>query len=237
MALDCLVVTCDPTLLGQIKANFSARGASLDLRQDSASAVELASRRHWDGLIIDCDDVAGGTEALVNMRSSRSNQQTLIIAVLNGSTSAETALDLGANFVLCKPIEESRLRGVLDVALPKMEREHRRYFRYDIDLPVRFQNHLGQSFSTKMKNVSEGGMAIELVDPVHLKGVVPVDFDIPSVEPQAFHAKADIVWSDSFAMGLRFLHIEKDCELALQSWLSSLESQLQFRDATERIGQ
>src|SRR5579864_784749 len=118
MALDCLVVTSDPTLLGQIKANFSARGASLDLRQDAASAVELASRRHWDGLIIDCDDVAGGTEALVKMRSSRSNQETLIVAVLNGSTDTQTALDLGANFVLCKPIEESRLRGVLDIALP-----------------------------------------------------------------------------------------------------------------------
>jgi CheY-like chemotaxis protein len=236
MGLDCLLVTCDPTLLGQIKANFSARGASLDLRQDSASAVELTSRRHWDGLIIDCDDVAGGMEALVNVRSSRSNRESLIIAVLNGSTNAKTALDLGANFVLCKPIEESRLRSVLDIALPKMEREHRRYFRYDIDLAVRFQNHLGQSFSTTMKNVSEGGMAIKLIDPVHLKGIVPVEFDIPSVEPRAFHAKADIVWSDSFEMGLRFLHIEKDCEAALQSWLSSLEAQSQFRGSTERIG-
>jgi hypothetical protein len=80
-------------------------------------------------------------------------------------------------------------------------------------------------------------MAIKLVDPVHLKGVVPVDFDIPSVEPKAFHAKADIVWSDSFAMGLRFLHIERDCKLALQSWLSSLEAQSQFRDSAERIEQ
>jgi CheY-like chemotaxis protein len=237
MPLDCLVVTCDPTLLGQVKANFSARGASLDLRQDSASAIELASRRHWDGLIIDCDDVAGGTDALVNMRSSRSNQQTLIIAILNGSTSAEKALDLGANFVLSKPIEESRLRGVLDIAVSKMEREHRRYFRYDIDLPVRFQNHLGQTFNSRMKNVSEGGMSIKLVNPVHLKGIVPVEFDIPSVEPKPFHAKADIVWSDSFAMGLRFLHIEKDCELALQSWLTSLEAQSRLRDATEPIGQ
>src|ERR1700690_2915490 len=235
MGLDCLVVTCDPTLLGQIKANFNARGASLDLRQDSASALELASRRHWDGLIIDCDDVAGGAEALVNVRSSRSNRETLIIAVLNGSTSTETALDLGANYVLCKPIEESRLRGVLDLALPRMEREHRRYFRYDIDLPVRFQNHLGQSFNSTMKNVSENGMAIKLVNPVHLKGVVPVDFDIPSIEPKAFHAKADIVWSDSFAMGLRFLHIEKDGKEALQSWLSSLEAQLQFRDSSGPI--
>jgi len=230
MALNCLVVTCDSTLLGEIKANFNERGATLDLRQDSASAIELASRRHWDGLIIDCDDVTGGAEALAKVRNSRSNRESLIIAVLHGSTSTERALDLGANFVLCKPIEESRLRGVLDIAIPKMEREHRRYFRYDINLPVRFQNHLGQTCSTRMKNVSEGGMAIRLVYPVHLKGVVPVDFDIPSIEPRPFHAKADIVWGDAFAMGLRFLHIEKDCELALQSWLSALESQSQFRD-------
>ena len=236
MGLDCLVVTCDATLLGQIKTYFRAHGVSLDLRQDSASAVELASRRHWDGLIIDCDDVAGGTETLVNVRSSRSNQETLIVAVVNGSTGRDTVLDLGANFVLCKPIDETRLRSVLDPALAKMEREHRRYFRYDIELPVRFQNQLGQSVSATMKNISEGGMAIKLVDPVRLKGVVPVEFDIPSIEPQAFHAKADIVWSDLFTMGLRFLHIEKNSEVALQSWLSSLEGQFQFRDSTRQIG-
>ena len=87
-----------------------------------------------------------------------------------------------------------------------------------------------------MKNVSEGGMSIKLVDPVRLEGVVPVEFDIPSVEPQAFHAKADVVWCDSFSMGLRFLHIEKNCEAALQSWLSSLEAQAQFRESTDLIG-
>jgi len=236
MGLDCLVVTCDPTLLGQIKANCSGRGVSLDLRQDSASAIELASRRHWDGLIIDCDDVAGGTEVLVSVRASRSNRETLIVAVLKDSTRRETILDLGANFVLCKPTDESRLRRVLDQAVPKMEREHRRYFRYDVELPVWIQNPLGQSVSATIRNIREGGMAVKLADPVRFKGVVPVDFTIPSVEPQPFHAKADIVWSDSFAMGLRFLHIEKTSEAALRSWLNSLEARFQFRDSVRQVG-
>jgi len=187
-----------------------------------------------DGLVIDCDDVAGGTEALVKVRNSRSNKETQIVAVVNGSTSVGTALDSGADFVLCKPIQETRLRSVLDIVLPKMECEHRRYFRYSIDLPVRFRNHLGQSSTARMKNVSEGGLAIKLVDPIHLKGVVPVEFDIPSIEPQAFHAKADVVWSDSFEMGLRFLYIEKDSGVALKSWLDLLEAQCQFRESTER---
>jgi CheY-like chemotaxis protein len=182
--------------------------------------------------VIDCDDVPGAREVLAQVRNSPANKHTLILAVVNGSTSAEAALDLGANFILSKPVQQARLRSVLDIAIPKMEREHRRYFRYDVDLPVRFRNPLGQSFTATMKNVSEGGLAIKLVDPVKLKGVVTVEFDLPSVEPQVFHAKADIVWSDSFVMGLRFLYIEKNSGVALQAWLNSLEAQFQFREST-----
>lgn len=231
MGLECLIVTCDPNLLGQLRSSFSPHVASLDFRQDSASAIELASRRHFDGLVIDCDDAIGGAEALAKVRGSRSNKESLIVAVVNGFTSVETALDLGANFVLSKPVQEPRLRSVVDAAIPKMEREHRRYFRYEIDLPVRFRDDLGQPVAAKMKNLSEGGLAIRLVDPLHLKGVVPVEFDLPSVEPQLFRAKADVVWSDSFEMGLRFLYMEPDSRTALQSWLNVLESQSRFRDS------
>src|SRR6202035_5793642 len=114
-----------------------------------------------------------------------------ILAVVNGFTSAEEALNLGADFAISKPIQRSRLRTILDATVPKMEREHRRYFRYDVDLPVRFQTSPGQCFDGKMKNVSESGMAVKLVDPLRLTGVVTVEFELPSVAAQVFHAKAD----------------------------------------------
>jgi hypothetical protein len=234
MGVQCLAVTRDSNLLGQIKATLSEHEASLDLRQDSASAVELVSRRHWDGLIIDCDDVPRGTETITHVRNSRSNKQTLIFAVVNGSTSVDTALDLGSTFVLCKPVQEIRWRSVLGAALPKMEREHRRYFRYEVDLPVRLWNHDGQTFPARMKNVSEGGLAIKPADPLRLEGVVNVEFEIPSVEPQVFRAKADVVWSDAFMVGLRFLYAEEASGSALQAWLNSLEAQLQFRESSQR---
>lgn len=234
MGLQCLTVTRDLDLLGRIKSNLSEHEASLDLRQDSASAVELASRRHWDGVVIDCDDVPGGPEAITKVRNSHSNRQTMIFAVVNGVTRVDAALDLGANFVLSKPVQETRLRNVLDVAIPKMEREHRRYFRYDADLDVRLWNHDGQTFSARMKNVSEGGLAIKPVDPVRLEGVINLEFEVPSVEPQAFHAKADVVWSDAFVAGLRLLYVDKDSGRALQAWLDSLEAQLQFRESSRR---
>ncbi len=219
------MVSCDSTLLSQIKSALHGHTVSLDLRQDAASAIELASRRHLDGLFIDCDNVIGGAEMVAKVRNSRSNRETLVIAVVNGLTSVEAALDLGANFVLGKPIPEARLRGVLDIALPKMEREHRRYFRYQIDLPVQLCDHIGQPVAARIKNLSEGGLAVKTTAPVHLEGVVRLEFDLPSIEPQTFHAKAEVVWRDSFEMGLRFLHVEKDSGVAFQSWLRLLEAQ------------
>jgi hypothetical protein len=115
-----------------------------------------------------------------------------------------------------------------------MEREHRRYFRYGVDLPVRFQTSLGQSFTARMKNISESGLAITLVDPLQVSGVVAVEFELPSVEPRAFRAKADVVWSDSFVMGLRFLYIDKKHGAALQAWLNALEARTQFRQWAHR---
>lgn len=231
--LECLILTCDPTVLSHVQASLSEHGPLLHFRQDVVSAIEFTSRRHLDGLIIDCDGVAGGKSALAQVRSTSANRQTLILAIVNGSMDAEEALDLGANFILSKPIQGTRLRDVLPTVVAKMEREHRRYFRYAVTLPERFRNPLGQSFTATMKNVSEGGLAINLVDPVKLNGVVVVDFELPSVEPQTFHARADVVWSDSFVVGLRFLYMEKGSVVALQAWLNSLEAQFRFHKSAE----
>ena len=229
--LQCLLVTADANLLSHLRTSLGEHGTSIDLRQDAASAIELASRRHWDGVVIDCDDVPGGTPAIAQVRSSGSNKHTMILAVVNGATAAEFAIDRGANFVLSKPVHDARLRSILEAAVPKMQREHRRYFRYEVSLPVRVRSQNGQIFSARMKNASEGGLALRLTDPVRLEGVVNVEFELPSVLPRPFQAKADVVWTDSFAMGLRFLYVEKECGTALQGWLDSLEAQVQFRNS------
>jgi c-di-GMP-binding flagellar brake protein YcgR len=153
--------------------------------------------------------------------------------VVNGSTSVDKALDLGANFVLSKPVKEIRWRSVLDASVQQMQREHRRYFRYKVDLPVQLQNQNAQIFRAKMKNVSEGGLAIQLIDPVRPEGLVDVQFELPSINPYNFCARAEVVWSDAFVMGLRFLHADAASRSALQLWLNSLEAQLQLRELSQ----
>ena len=58
----------------------------------------------------------------------------MIFTIVNGKTSVGKATELGSNFVLGKPLEENRLKTYLQSSLHKMESEHRRYFRYQLNV-------------------------------------------------------------------------------------------------------
>jgi|ERR1700722_1544712 CheY-like chemotaxis protein len=233
MVLNCLLLTGDATLLEVFRTGFLATVVELETHTDAASAIELAARRHLDGFVIDCDDVAEAADLLTEIRSSRSNKTSVVVAVVNGTTSVSTAVDAGANFVLGKPVQDKQLRSLLDVALPRMVREHRRYFRHKVDLPVELSCYTGEIFAGKIMNVSEDGLALTHFGPAAVEGVVTVQFGLPSAEAQTFQAKAEVVWNDASAMGLRFLRIEPGSRSGFEAWLGSLEAQLQFRESAQ----
>jgi len=233
MVLNCLLLTGDATLQEVFRAGFLATSVELEMRTDAASAIELAARRHLDGFVIDCDDVSEAADVLTEIRSSRSNKASVVFAVVNGTTSVSTAVDAGANFVLGKPVQDKQLRSLLDVALPRMVREHRRYFRHKVDLPVELSCYTGEIFAGKIMNVSEDGLALTHFGPAAVEGVVTVQFGLPSAEAQTFQAKAEVVWNDASAMGLRFLRIEPGSRSGFEAWLESLEAQLQFRESAQ----
>src|SRR5882672_7868329 len=171
MALNCLLLTQDPSLLEVMRAGFSAANVELEMRQDVISALELATRRHIDSFVIDCDDVPQARDLLSQVRNSRSNKLSIIFAVVNATTSVSTALKAGANFVLGKPVQDTQLRSFLEMAIPRMEREHRKYFRHKVELPIELLCQTGESFAGKMMNISEGGLALTRFGPASLEGV------------------------------------------------------------------
>jgi CheY-like chemotaxis protein len=233
MGLNFLLLTRDSTLLKVIQSSFSAATVGLQLRTDAASAIELSARRRLDGFVIDCDDVSGARDVLAKIRSSRSNKQSVVFAVVNGTTTVSTAVEAGADFVLGKPVQDKQLRSFLDIAFPRIEREHRRYFRHKVDLPIKLVCDTGKTLAGKIINVSEGGVALIHLGPAPIKGMVTVQFGLPSAQPQSFQARAHVVWKVGYAMGLRFVNIEPSCRSSFEAWLDCLEAQLQFRESAQ----
>ena len=91
-----------------IRRVLDAANIELDLSQNADQARMALSRRKYDALLVDCDDVQSGPAVLHELRQGKSNRSCIAFAVVNGKTSIQQAFEMGANFVLDKPISLER---------------------------------------------------------------------------------------------------------------------------------
>ncbi|HKU20084.1 MAG TPA: PilZ domain-containing protein [Terriglobales bacterium] len=236
MRLQCLLVTQERELLELVRPALEHSGIDVEVRAEAGSATEICVRRHLDGFLIDCDDVPAGRELLKTVRSSGSNRMSTIFAVVNGSTSITTAMEEGANFVLGKPLAPERFEAYLEMARLSMEREHRRYFRFAVDLPVRVRMAEESIAEGRMMNISEGGLALRVALGASLQEIVRLQFDLPSLEPFPVEAKGEVVWGDTGGLvGIRFLYMGEESRQHLQEWLSQLYAQMELHEERKEV--
>jgi hypothetical protein len=232
MRLQCLLVTQERGLLEVVRPALEDCGIEIEVRSEAASANEICVRRHLDGFLIDCDDVPGGRGLLTLIRGSGSNGMSTIFAVVNGTTSVSQAMEEGANFVLGKPLAPERFESYLKIARVSMEREHRRYFRFTVDMPARVIPGNELPVQGRMVNISEGGLAMRMGASGNVRDTVRLEFELPSIEPFTVHCKGEVVWADTGGLvGIRFLYMGEDARQRLQDWLSQLYAQLELHDS------
>ena len=236
MRLQCLLVTQERELLELVQPALEEAGMEVEVRTETVSTMEITRRRHLDGFLVDCDDVPGGRGLLRAIRDSGSNRMSTIFAVVNGTTSITEAMEEGANFVLGKPLAQERFQAYLKVARVSMEREHRRYFRFAVNLPARAYATDESCVEGRMMNISEGGLALRPAPGSILQGTVRLEFVLPSIDPFTVQAKGEVVWGDTGGLvGIRFLYMGEDSRRRLQDWLSQLYAQLELHEAGEEF--
>ncbi len=80
------------------------------------AAVKKLMAQHFDALVVDCDNEQNATLLFKGARNSGSNQNSLLVAIVEGQTGVAKAFRIGANLVLTKPINVEQSKGTLRVA-------------------------------------------------------------------------------------------------------------------------
>jgi hypothetical protein len=115
------------------------------------------------------------------LRKSASNKNTVTFAILNGGTTTKQAFQMGANFVLQKPISALNAKRCLGAAINFMVREQRRYFRHPVEIPVVITFGEGQKLKATITNISEGGMAIFFRGQLPKGPISTANFKLPGI--------------------------------------------------------
>ena len=135
--LQLLILSQDPSLAGLVRGALQGIDVTrCDIVADSTRALEVLRSHHFDGIILDCNDLARAQEILTRIRRGPSNRQAPVIAVAYSATDMQTIQNSGVNFTVCKPVSPATIKALLNKAFDAMQREHRRYFRYGVSVLV-----------------------------------------------------------------------------------------------------
>jgi CheY-like chemotaxis protein len=220
MALECLAITRDQQSVEVLRKALEQFSTTLEVCPGLNSGREVLRSEKYDGVIVDCDDLQGGLQLLEELRRTTSNKSSVCFAMLNGSTTKK-AFEMGANFVLQKPLLPLSTLRCFSAAFGQMTREKRRYFRVPVEMPVKMVFGEKDEVRAMATNISEGGMALTFRGRLPDNAISVVQFTLPTTS-NTLQTKAELAWADSSGhAGLRFLSLTQLSKEHLERWLST----------------
>jgi CheY-like chemotaxis protein len=220
MTLESLLLSRDENVISVLRPTLEKLSIDVDVCRGVASGTKILTNEKFDAVIVDCDDLNGGLDVLAGLRKGTSNRNSVAFAILNGTTTTHRAFELGANFVLQKPVSALNATRCFEAALGFMARERRRYFRQPVEMPVTIFLGAGEEMKARGTDLSEGGMAVQITSKIPKSGISKVSFTLPgstiSMEP-----KAELAWADDQGrVGIRFRDIPQNSRDQLEGWIA-----------------
>lgn len=219
MALQALLLSKDPEVHRTIRRVFDAANIDLDLTNEPDQARHILLRRKYDALLVDCDDIPLGPVVLRELRNGKSNKSCIAFAIVNGKTTIQQAFEMGANFVLDKPIALDRATRSVRAAQGLIMRERRRYHRHLIKASGAILVDQGAELPLHITNISHGGISIECSRKLDEGGAARVRLNLPGAK-KALDIKGEVVWSTPEGRaGIRFQILSAEAKKDLDAWL------------------
>jgi len=216
-----LVLTSDRKSAEIFRSILQTMDVRVEVPTSVGDMLVRLARSKYDAVVIDCD-IKDGSDMLEAIRRGRSNRSAIVFAIVGDKESAKHLYELGANFVMNKPLAADIVARSLRAAYGLILRERRRYSRVEVNDRLHLIVREEHALQAILHNVSSGGLCAEILQGrgLRLAGPVRVRFDLPHAKT-VFIGQGEIVWSASDGhVGIRFTTLEESARVALESWIT-----------------
>lgn len=225
MNLQALLLCSDDKIVRVLRRVLNDLEIAVEHSADPEVAILKLSRRRFEAVIVDCDDPDVAGQILKAARNAPANKKAVAVAILDGNRAMRSAFQLGAHFVLYKPISPERARGSFRAARALMKCERRRAGRVAVEMPVMYrfiqQGEHAAVERTVSVDLSEDGMGVRLARRHRERGPMHIQFKLPGTN-RLIEAEAELAWENPNGQaGLRFLELPLPTREALKVWLKS----------------
>ncbi len=218
MALGALVLSRDEGVQEVLRKVLPDLGVQVEVSSGAESARQRLTAQKFEAVIIDLDDMPGALQFMEALRSIPSMRSAIVFAV-TVLTDVKVAFQLGANFVLEKPLTVDRTLRAFRAAQGLIMRERRRYYRYPVSIPATVEAG-NKSTTANITNLSEGGMAIDMAEPLAAGTIVKWSFDLPEIG-ERIEGKGEVTWTNASGnAGVSFVYMPQKFKTSLEQWLN-----------------
>ncbi len=182
-------------------------------------AICRITRQRFEAIIADATNREDAGNLLRAAKAAPVNKRALTIVLVESPVGLKGGFELGAHFVLHKPLAVERAKGSFRAVRALMKRERRLQLRVEVQIPVECIGS-GQ-YSAKTLDLCEGGMAVQFSGRVKKENSLHFSLELPGVN-QKLEIDGELAWEGyRNRAGVRFTSTTDEQRNLLRQWLNS----------------
>jgi c-di-GMP-binding flagellar brake protein YcgR len=219
MNLKSLLLCSDEKIVRVLRRTLGDLDIGVELCASSEIALRKLTRERYEAIIVDCAG-PGAAAVLRSARTAPCNKRAIAVAILDPEIGLRSGFEIGAHFILYKPVSVERSKSSFRAARALMKKERRRNSRVSVNIPVEMTSRESDvHFKVNTTDLGEGGLAISLPRRSKPRGLWKLLFTLPGTA-KAVEVNAEFAWEGTGKqVGLRFQDPSPEVAGQLREWL------------------
>lgn len=222
MSLKSLLMSSDEKTVRILRRVLSDLEIGVEHCTSAEAAIRRLTRQRFEAIIVDCSDPEEAGRVLRSAKAAPANNRAIAIVLVESPVGLRGGFEMGAHFVLHKPLSGERAKTSFRAVRALMKRERRRQLRVAVQIPVECRA-FGSAVQYKAKTLDlcEGGMAIQFPGPIPKENSLRFSLDLPGMD-RKLELEGELAWEGhSEQAGVRFKGISDEQRDTLRHWLNS----------------
>jgi len=218
MELKSLLLSSDDKTVRVLRRVLSDLEIGVEHCPNGDDAIRRITRQRFEAIIVDGANVENAGSVLRGAKASPVNSRALGIVLVEPSIGLKGGFEMGAHFVLHKPLSVERAKASFRAVRALMKRERRLQLRVAVQVPV--ECHGSDSYKAKTIDLCEGGMAIQFSGRVAKENSLRFTLELPGMD-QKLEIYGELAWGGNGAQaGVRFKDTTDEQRNIIRQWLS-----------------
>jgi DNA-binding response OmpR family regulator len=219
MNLKCLLLSSDEKTVRVLRRVLS--DLEIDVEQCSVAddALRRITRQRYEAIIVDGSNPQEAGNILRAAKAAPVNNRALAIVLVEAPVGLKGGFEMGAHFVLHKPLAVERAKASFRAVRALMKRERRLQLRIAVQIPVECSG--AGRYSAKTIDLSEGGMALQFSGRVAKENLLRFSLELPGIKTK-LEISGEVAWEgNSSQAGVRFKNPTEEQRSLIRKWLNS----------------